>query len=74
MHTFGALELNITPGTPDNPASIKFALLRYTRGEDGRLLISPECASPEELDGQINPSKTNWDEIRQRARRAFQAT
>ena len=74
MHTFGAFELDITPGTPGNPASIKFALLRYTRGEDGRLFISLECASLEELNGQINLSKTNWDEIRERACRAFQAT
>ena len=65
MHTFGALELDITPGTPDNPASIKFALLRYPRGEDGRLFISPESASLEELDGQFNPSKakTLQDEL-----------
>src|SRR5689334_22057107 len=31
MHVFGAFELDITPGTPDNPASIRVALLRYTR-------------------------------------------
>jgi hypothetical protein len=74
MHTFGAFELDITPGTPDNPASSRVALLRYTRDEDGRLFITPECASLEELQGQINPCKTNWDEIRERARRAFQAT
>jgi hypothetical protein len=37
MHVFGAFELEIRPGTPDNPAGIKIALLRYTRGEGGRL-------------------------------------
>jgi hypothetical protein len=66
--------LDITPGTPDTPAFVRGALLRYPRGEDGRLFISPESASLEELDGQFNPSKTNWDEIRERARRAFQVT
>ena len=48
MHLFGALELEIRPGTPDNPAGVKIALLRYTRGEDGRLFITPECTSFEE--------------------------
>jgi hypothetical protein len=72
MHLFGALELEIQPGTPDNPAGIKIALLRYTRGEDGRLFITPECASFEELEGQINSLRDELDEIRERARRAFQ--
>jgi hypothetical protein len=45
MPIFGAFELDIRPGTPDNPASVRVALLRYGRGEDGRLLITPECAS-----------------------------
>ena len=43
MHVFGAFELDIQPGTPDNPASVRIALLRYTRGEDGRLYMTPEC-------------------------------
>jgi hypothetical protein len=73
MHLFGALELEIRPGTPDNPAGIKIALLRYTRGEDGRLFITPECASFAEIDGQINSLQDELDEIRERARRAFQA-
>ncbi|MBM1172907.1 hypothetical protein [Microvirga arabica] len=54
MHLFGALELVIRPGTLDNPPAVKIALLRYTRGEDGRLLITPECTSFEETEGQIN--------------------
>jgi hypothetical protein len=74
MHVFGAFELDITPGTPDNPASIRVALLRYTRGEDGRLFITPDCDSLEELEGQINSLQDELDEIRERARRAFQAT
>jgi hypothetical protein len=73
MHLFGALELEIRPGTPDNPAGLKIALLRYTRGEDRRLFITPECASFAEIDGQINSLQDELDEIRERARRAFQA-
>jgi hypothetical protein len=72
MHLFEALELEIRPGTPDKPAGIKIALLRYTRGEDGRLFITPECASFEEIEGQINSLQDELDEIRERARRAFQ--
>ncbi|MBQ0820814.1 hypothetical protein KBI52_11415 [Microvirga sp. HBU67558] len=74
MHLLGAFELVITPGTPDNPASVRVALLRYTRGEDGRLFITPDCASLEELEAQINSLQDELDEIRERARRAFQAT
>ena len=72
MHVFGAFELDIRPGTLDNPASVMIALLRYTRGEDGRLFITPECASIEEIEGQINSLQDELDELRERARRAFQ--
>ena len=71
-HVFGAFELDVQPGTPDNPASVRVALLCYTRGEDGRLSITPECSSFEEVEGQINSLQDELDEIRERARRAFQ--
>jgi hypothetical protein len=74
MHLLGALELEIRPGTPENPAGVKIALLRYTRGEDGRLFITPECVSFEEIEGQINALQDELDELRDRARRAFQVT
>jgi hypothetical protein len=72
MHVFGAFELDIRPGTPDTPASVMIALLRYTRGEDGRLFMTPECASFEEIEGQINSLQDELDELRERARQAFQ--
>jgi hypothetical protein len=72
MHVFGAFELDIQPGTPDSPASVRIALLRYVRGEDGRLLITPECATFEGVEGQINSLQDELDEIRERARRVFQ--
>jgi hypothetical protein len=74
MHVFGAFELAIQPGTPDNMAPVRIALLRYTRGEDGRLYMTPECSSYEEVEGQINSLQDELDEIRERARRAFQVT
>jgi hypothetical protein len=73
MHVFGAFELDIRPGTPDSPASVGIAILRYTRGEDGRLYMTPECSSFEEIEGQINSLQDELDELRERARRAFQA-
>jgi hypothetical protein len=51
---------------------MKIALLRYTRGEDGRLFITPECLSFEEIEGQINSLQDELDELRERARRGFQ--
>lgn len=74
MQLFGAFELEIRPGTPDNPAGVKIALLRYTRGEDGRLFITPECMSYDEIEGQINALQDELNELRDRARRAFQVT
>jgi hypothetical protein len=38
MHVFGAFELDLQPGTPENPASVKVALLRHIRGR-GRPLV-----------------------------------
>jgi hypothetical protein len=73
MHLFGAFELEIRPGTPDYAASVRVALLRYTQGEDGRLFVTPECTSFEEVEGQINSLQDELDERRERARRAFQA-
>jgi hypothetical protein len=72
MHLLGAFELEVRPGSPDTPAAVKLALLRYTRGEDGRLFITPECMSFEEIEGQINALQDELDELRDRARRAFQ--
>jgi hypothetical protein len=43
MHLFGAFELEVRPGSPDNPAAIKLDALRYTRGENGRLFIMHAC-------------------------------
>jgi hypothetical protein len=74
MHFLGALELEIRPGTPDNPASVKIALLRYTRGEDGRLFITPDCVPFEEIKGQTNALHDKLDELRETASRAFQIT
>ncbi len=74
MHLFGAFELDIQPGTPDNPASVRVALQRYTIDNSKRIFITRECRSYEEVAGQINILQDELDEIRERARRAFQVT
>ena len=48
---------------------VKIALLHYTRGEDGRLFITPECTSFEEIEGQINSLQDALDEIRESSAR-----
>jgi hypothetical protein len=53
---------------------VKIALLRYTRGEDGRLFITPACTCFGEIEGQINSLQDELDEIRERSQRAFQVT
>jgi hypothetical protein len=62
----------VQPGTPDNPASISFALLRYMRGEGRRLFITLECTSFEDVKGQLNSLQDELNEIRKRVRREFQ--
>ncbi|EIM29890.1 hypothetical protein [Microvirga lotononidis] len=73
MHVFGAFELDIQPGTPDKPASVRAALLRYARGEDSRLFITPECTSFDEIEGHINALQDELDQLRQQAQRAYGA-
>ena len=72
MHVFEAFELDVQPGTPDNAASVRVALLRYVRGDDGRLYMTRECSSFEETEGQLDSLQDELDEIRERTRRAFQ--
>jgi hypothetical protein len=72
LHVFGAFELDIQPGTPDNPAGVRIALQKAMFDPSGRVFVTPECSSFEELEGQINSLQDELDEIRERARRAFQ--
>jgi hypothetical protein len=71
MHLLKAFELEIRLGTPDTPVSVAIALTRYSQREDGRLLVTPQCSSFEELEGQINALQDELDELRERAHRAF---
>jgi hypothetical protein len=72
MHVLGAFELDIKPGTPDDPAVVRIALQKATFDPSGRVFVTPQCTSYDEVEGQINSLQDELDEIRERARRAFQ--
>ena len=73
MHVFGAFELDIQPGSPDNPACLRVALLRYTSGARTGACSSLRSAPlSRRVEGQLNSLQDELDEIRERARRAFQ--
>jgi hypothetical protein len=59
MHVFGAFELDIQPGTPDNPASVRIALQKAMFDPSGRVFVTPECSSFEELEGRSIPCRTS---------------
>jgi hypothetical protein len=72
MHLPGVFELGINPGTPDGPLLVKITVQRYTTDE-GPPVHHPISPSLEDFEGQINSLQDELDEIRERARRAFQA-
>jgi hypothetical protein len=55
MQVFRAFEVEIRQGTPDTPASVRIALLRYTRDEDVRVCMTPECSSLRKWRGSSIP-------------------
>jgi hypothetical protein len=60
MHVFGAFELDIRPGTPDDPASVRVALLRYVRARtDVSSSLGRAHPSRKWRDNPI-PCRTNW--------------
>jgi hypothetical protein len=74
MHISGAFDLDISPGTSDDPACVRIALHKASFDPSGRVFVTAECLSLKEVEGQINSLQVELDEIRERARRAFQAT
>ena len=75
MSVSSAFELDISSGTSDDdPACVRIALQKATFDPSGRVFVTAKCLSLEELEGQINSLQDELDEIRERARRAFQVT
>ena len=71
MHTLGTFALYIRPGDPLFPARVRIMVQGYTREDSGRVFITPECTSLDELEGQINALQDDLDQLRARAKRAF---
>ena len=72
MHLLGAFELDIRPGTPETPADVRIALQKAVFDPSGRVFVTLECATYEEIEGQINSLQDELDELRDRARRVYQ--
>jgi hypothetical protein len=71
MHTLGTFALYIQPGDPLNAARLKVIVQGHVTDPHGRVFITPECFSLEELEGYINALQDDLDQLRDRARRAF---
>ena len=71
MHTTGTFALYIQPGDPLTPARVKVMVQGHVAEASGRVFITPECRSLDELEGHINALQDDLDQLRTRARRAF---
>ena len=71
MHTTGTFALCIQPGDPLTPARVKVMVQGHVPEASGRVFITPECRSLDELEGYINALEDDLDQLRSRARRAF---
>jgi hypothetical protein len=71
MNRIGIFELHIQPGNELVPARVQVALQRHTADAAGRVLVTPEATSLEEIEGQINALQDDLDQLRERARRVF---
>ncbi len=72
MQALSTFALYIRPGDPLMPARVRIMVQGYTSDEDSRVLITPECTSLDELEGQINALQDDLDQLRARAKRVFQ--
>ena len=72
MNRLGTFELDVSLGDPAVPARVKVAIQRHTTDDTGRVFITPECSSFEEIEGEINAMQDELDRMRERARRVFQ--
>jgi hypothetical protein len=71
MHMLGTFALYIQPGDPLTPARVKVIVQGHASDPHGRVFITPECFSLDELEGYINALQDDLDQLRERARRAF---
>jgi hypothetical protein len=65
MHQLRAFELENRPDSPNHPAGIKIALLRYSPGRDGCPVITLARTSYDEAEGPIKFLQKASGEIRE---------
>jgi hypothetical protein len=71
MNRLGAFVLHFQPGDPHTPARMAIGVQRAVQREDGRIYITPECSTFDEIEGHINALQDELDRMRERARRMF---
>ena len=71
MRASGAFQLDIEPETDTHPMKVRVVLLGAQPDEHGAIPMTPECMSPDVLEGCINALQDELDLVRADARRAF---
>jgi hypothetical protein len=71
MRANETFELEIQPGNEVLGARMAIVLQREVRDALGRLRITPECTSLDEVEGQINMLQDELEQIRRQAKRVY---
>jgi hypothetical protein len=61
MPALGSFALSIQPRDPLTPARIKLMVQNHVTDADGRVFITPECFSFDELESYINALQDDLD-------------
>jgi uncharacterized small protein (DUF1192 family) len=72
VHGVEVFGLSVRLGEADIPALASITLQKEIRDDSGRLRLTTECASLDEIEGQINALQDELDQLRAQARRVFQ--
>ena len=72
MHGVEVFGLSVRLGEADIPALASITLQKEIRDDSGRFRLTKECASLDEIEGQINALQDELDQLRAQARRVFQ--
>jgi hypothetical protein len=62
MHMLGTFAIYIQPGDPVTPARVNVIVQSHTADPHGRVFITPECFSLDELEGYINALQDDLDQ------------
>jgi len=74
MRTVGAFTLHIEPASGAFPPRVAIALANVGPAERGKLRLTPDCMTLDELEGAINALQDELDLLRADARREFDLT